>query len=219
MCACSSGESYSEGGTADPGGLGGSSGSGGSPSIGAGAKTSSGKPPPGRISDICPELDTNGGEVVISSGGSTTTGTAGAGASSGLGSAGDGMAGAPSPDGVGQGGVASSAVGGKDGRVVVPCPSEPPVSEQGQACDGPGVCPYVDGSTCSCQACPEGWCWSCDVAELPFGCPRVPPKDKESCPWTGVVCDYGDCDRWDNTLAGCCLGEWRVVVNTCARRP
>lgn len=190
-----------------------SGGRGGAPSTTVAGKAGAGKvvvAPPG-ILQICPDFGAGGG-VVISFGGSTSVGTAGAAAAS---SAGAGMGGAHGLDDPSRGGV---AVGGSDGTLI-PCPSEPPTSEQGQACAGPGVCPYVDGSTCSCQPCADGWCWSCDVAELAFGCPRVPPKDGESCAWTGAVCGYGDCNRWDNTLAGCCLGKWRVLVDECAVQP
>lgn len=217
-CACSSGTSYSSGGTGggiDPFGTG---ATGPGPIITNAGFTSGGKATKGGpgviggILQICPEFASGaGGTLVIGLGGKAGVGaSAGVGGSSGDGPAGGGSAAASASAGRGGVGIDDSD------ETLVPCPTEPPIEEEQQACDGPGVCPYVDGTTCRCQACDEGWCWSCNVAELPFGCPRVPPKTGESCAWTGVVCSYGDCDLWDNTIAGCCLGEWRVAVSECS---
>lgn len=207
MSACSGGDPYGGAGLDIPEGSG-SGGKGGAPSGTFPGKT--GVPRSG-IVQICPEFAAGGGLVIGVGGSSTPVGPTGAVAASSADAG--GMGGAHGLDDPSQGGV-----GGSDGTLV-PCPSEPPTSEQGQACEGPGICPYADGSTCTCGPCADGWCWSCDVAELPFGCPRVPPEDGQSCAWTGAVCHYGDvdCTRWDNTLAGCCLGKWRVVVDDCAR--
>jgi hypothetical protein len=157
---------------------------------------------PGIMSQLCPDIGAGvGGGIEIAFGG-----TAGFGAAAGT-------AAAP-----GTGGTTGGTAAGGAGPSLVPCPSEAPIAENHQACEGPGVCPYVDGTSCSCEACDEGWCWRCKVASLPFGCPRVPPVNGESCPWTGALCNYGDGKLFDTTVAGCCLGEWRVVVNERAKQ-
>jgi hypothetical protein len=134
------------------------------------------------------------------------------GGSAGVGNATGGRAAAGAGEAPGLAGAGGQ--GGAD--VWIPCPSEPPIDLVSQACPGPGACPYIDGTNCQCEACDDGWCWHCDVADLPFGCPRIPPKNGESCGWTGVTCTYGSCEEWRGfTSAVCCFGEWRATVTSC----
>jgi hypothetical protein len=163
---------------------------------------------------LCPDVGGFGGTNITLTGGKSGSDAApgvagtsgGTGATSGVGGAGSEA-----------GGVSSDAGrSGESGGTRLSYPSTPPIEEQQRACDAPGVCPYPDGTACRCEACAGGWCWSCSVAELPFGCPRLPPKTGESCPWTGVLCPYDTCGPWNTTsLAGCCLGEWHVSVRPC----
>jgi hypothetical protein len=234
VCACASdpGFASSDGGAATGFGSGGEPrGTGGVPAVTFGGKTGGGKVgvPSGRFLDLCPEsgagvgvggaFDSFGGSVGAASAGMVSSGgfaTGGALGSAGQGSETSGAAGGvPSGGNAGQPG--GEAADGGSGTFV-PCPSDPPIALQGLECPGAGLCPYIDGTVCACEACADGYCWECRVRELPFGCPRVPPTPGTSCPWTGVTCDYGDCIEFDRVFAGCCLGTWRVSVTECTTR-
>jgi hypothetical protein len=232
VCACSTDPGF----TSADGGSGTGFGSGGQPPgtggvpVAFGGKTGGGKfgMPSSRFLDLCPEFGVAGvggafGDFAGAAG-ATNTGMASSGgfASGGtLGSAGQGGGTSGAAGGVPSGGAAGESGGeagtGGDGTLV-PCPSEPPIALEGQECPGAGVCPYIDGTVCSCEACADGYCWKCRARELPLGCPRVPPTAGTSCPWTGVVCDYGDCTEYDRVFAGCCLGTWRVGITECTTR-
>ena len=100
---------------------------------------------------------------------------------------------------------------------VVGCPREPSSETEGRSCEQNSSCVYADGSRCDCVSCDSGFCWTCALAPLPLGCPRVVPTAGSVCYWSGATCNYDTCSlgQHQNQEAVCCNGIWSTFANSC----
>ncbi len=97
------------------------------------------------------------------------------------------------------------------------CPASQP---SGMCSASATVCPFADGTRCSCTNCAGGPCtpeamWVCTPPPADANCPRTSPQIGAACSNDGLECDYGACvNGWKLRCAG---GTWSEVMVPCPR--